>query len=131
MNLGIYPIIVLLFLCQPPLSADQAEPAHYDALKNVLTKFTRRMTVLEVGRTSVPYTFSLTAGLKAICIALLTEGDASAVVQEVNKQQHHTITILAPARMSISNFETLGRCEHFDVVYVHDRVGLPKKTVLN
>ena len=76
--------------------------------------------MLEVGTQSVPYTFALATLFKTICIAMLVEGSAADIVHRVKEGNYTNITVLAPRNAHYDTFFTLARCEHFDVVIVHD-----------
>ncbi len=117
-------VLLLLSLVGAPLRAESIQPVrelhHSSAVTNLLEKFTRRVTILEIGRTEAPYTLSLAGESKAIWVSLLAAGGGQDVVREVRKRALHNVTVLAPTRVDYTLFETLGRCEHFDVVIVHD-----------
>ncbi len=99
---------------------EQYEPPYLAAITDVIKNFKRRITFLEIGRSTADYTFELAPVCKAIFVALLVEGGAQDVVQEIKADKHANITVLAPRNAQYESFFTLGRCEHFDVVIVHD-----------
>lgn len=95
------------------------QPAFAAALGDVLKNFKRRITFLEIGR-EADYTFALSPLYKAIWVALLVEGGPAPTVERIKAYNIKNITVLAPPTISYETFFTLGRCEHFDVVFVHD-----------
>ena len=96
------------------------EQQYFSAISDVVKKFKRRITVLEIGATSTSYSFSLSDLYKPICVALLIEGGVQNMVERVKSEKRTNITVLAPKGAQYDVFFTLGRCEHFDVVLVHD-----------
>ena len=89
-------------------------------IEQLLKKFKRRITVLEVGRSATPYAFLLCYNHNCIWVSLLLEGNGKNVVERIKSERLNTITVLNPRSAQYDVFFNLGRCEHFDVVIVHD-----------
>lgn len=92
----------------------------FDAIGTVLKKFKRRITVLEIGRGKADYTCAIAQLYNTACIALLIDSGSQELIERIHATKASNITVLAPARLSYESLFTLGRCEHFDVVIVHD-----------
>ena len=91
-----------------------------DPVVQVIQTFKRRITVLEIGRTSLPYLARLSGVSKAVFVGILTDADPTDLIRKAVAENIHTVSILHPATLSHNDIETLSRCEHFDVVIVHD-----------
>lgn len=99
------------------LRADQT--AFLQTVGATIRPYKRRITVLEIG-TSVPtYTPIISTNYNTICVVMLLDG-AQEYVRTLNRSMQSTITLLAPTRLNLEALSILGRCEHFDMVIVHD-----------
>ncbi len=96
-----------------------------DPVMQVIQTFKRPITVLEIGRTALPYSTALSGTSRAIFVGILTDADPTDLIRKFVAEKIHTVTILHPTTLSHNDIETLGRCEHFDVVIVHDMPGVP------
>lgn len=88
-----------------------------DPVIQLMQTFKRRITVLEIGRTALPYTLS--GRSNEIFVGIVTDSDPTDLIRKVASENRHTVSILHPASLSHNDIETLGRCEHFDLVIVH------------
>ena len=119
-----YIFFALFFYCAFQLAAPQTPPIadqqYVDALHSVTKNFKRRITVLEISPTSAEYTLSLARTTRAICVALLVAGGETAVIEQVKNSKQRNISVMAPKNPQNDTFNTISRCEHFDVVMVQD-----------
>ncbi len=111
-------IIASLLLATGHLYAIHSDAGHIDAIYQVLNNYKREATILEIGKGASEYTLELPDNHTRI--ALLVQGGAPQLINKIKKRQIHSITVLAPDTLTVKALEILGRCEHFDVVIVHD-----------
>lgn len=78
------------------------------------------MTVLEIGRSTIEYAFSLASLPKIVWIALMLEGNVHEVLEHIKNEHLSNVTVLNPRYAQYDVFFNLSRCEHFDIVIVHD-----------
>lgn len=102
------------------LSAEVHESGYLPEILDVIKNYKRPITVLEISSTSPTYTFTLASLYKTVCIALLLGGGIQDTIRKVKEDHYNNITVLAPRNAQYEAFFTLSRCEHFDVVIVHD-----------
>lgn len=91
----------------------------YQAIKSLIMKYKRPITVLEISVDFPKYSFEIAKKFDAICVILLLQGDAQKVINEIKLHNYKNI-ILLTEQMSLKYFEVLGRCEYFDVTIAHD-----------
>ncbi len=104
-----------------PLYAEVQKSSNYlSAIGDVMKKFKRRVTVLEIGRTQAEYSLTLAKIYKTACVAFLFDGGSQSLVQQIKADEYANVTVLAPRGIHHESLVTLGRCEHFDVVIIHD-----------
>ncbi len=106
-------------------NASQAtlDNAGYAEIKELLNKYHRPITVLEIGVDSVYYAFDIAK-----------EYDCTSVIMYVDKLHDHkqyakvqdfeNVVIVNPQNVTHDMLQTVTRCEHFDVVIVH---GVPEQ----
>lgn len=104
----------------------------YEALCDIIDKYhpERSVTILEIDSNTAEYTFKLVekyAREKISCIALLTEdGYAAARKAQENRLP---IAVVYPHvhRLTLDMFKQFARCEHLDIVVIHNGASLLDK----
>ncbi len=86
----------------------------------MLNKFKRPITVLEIAQRALSYTFEIASNYEATCVGILLDGPVDETVKKLLDEKRTGISLLAPSPLSHGDLEKLARCEHFDVVIVHD-----------
>lgn len=109
---------LLVAVIIPHLLCAQIPPSHAQEITKATGRYHRQYTVLEIGKGDCPYLTELSLS-RAVGAAVLLEGDADTLVRKV-KDSNRPLSVMAPPKLTIRMLETLGRCEHFDVVIVHD-----------
>jgi hypothetical protein len=124
MTLKRFLVIVLyihgISVCSAKPLVTIPESHYYDEVCKILKEYKRPITVLEIGETSSEYTFSIASDFNAICVVLL-EKRADHCAHRVKELGYKNIVVLGPRSFPLEDVETLGRCEHFDVVVVHEK----------
>ena len=116
--------ILVFFICIQALVYSKAtvmgpNSIYYEKIRKVLQKYKRPITVLEIGTTSIRYACAIASEFNALCVAL-PEQDSAAIARAIRARGTQKIVVLNPCSVSLASLETLGRCEHFDIVIVHD-----------
>ncbi|MBA2307400.1 hypothetical protein H0W26_04675 [Candidatus Dependentiae bacterium] len=86
-------------------------------VRDLINRYSREITLLEIGKKECPYFPSLVQ-YNAQCIALCMGGADSTLVTKAS--QRHNGIILGPKTVTHDMIHTLGACEHFDIVIVHN-----------
>jgi hypothetical protein len=109
-----------IMLCAT-VSVTAPNNSYYKEVKAILNNYKRPITVLEIGSTACCYTLPIATDLRdnAKCIALFS-GDTTPLAQIAGDQKLKNVVVLNPRTLQLRHLNTLGRCEHFDVVLVHD-----------
>ena len=111
--------VVLSLLCVSLLFAELV-PSHADEVMKTIHKYRRDYTVLEIGKGSCKYLTELPLSSHVVGAAVLLAGDADAVLEKIGNTRPQSISLMAPPKFTLTMLDTLGRCEHFDIVIVHD-----------
>lgn len=97
------------------------EAKNYAQVLSIVEKYKRPITVLEIGLTSTSYTFSIASQCpQSVCIMLLLGEGEKEIANSIRGHNYNNIVLLNPNKITYQMFETLGRCEHFDIVIVQD-----------
>jgi thiamine kinase-like enzyme len=112
-------ILCIHTLIYPKAVVTAPNSSYYEKIQEIVQKYKRPITVLEIGRTSICYALRIASDFNAFCIALPAQ-ESSAIAHTVRARGTQKVTVLNPGSLSHACLETLGRCEHFDVVIVHD-----------
>ena len=86
---------------------------------SLIKQYSREITILEVGNNECPW-FSLLMQYNAQCIALCRSGASKTLLSSAVQGRVHPGIVLAPKKITTPMLLTLGSCEHFDIVIVHD-----------
>ncbi len=116
---GSLVVLAILTLSQALLFGS-LNPAHADAVMSVLKKYKRPYTLLEIGNDTCSYLQELPFLKRMVGAAIVLQGEVDEFVHTIQRRYPHTVSVMAPRSLTLSMLETLGRCEHFDVVIVHD-----------
>lgn len=92
--------------------------SQHQEINKLLSSFSRPITVLEMGFDTIVYTHKITHNRAATYVLLLLK-NGQKVHEEIMKDRENSI-ILNPSTLTLHELKTLGRCEHFDVVIVHE-----------
>ncbi|MBA3953997.1 hypothetical protein H0X48_01610 [Candidatus Dependentiae bacterium] len=104
----------------------QPNPLYVNCIKQLVDKYTRPFTVLELGFTSTEYAFDIASTVTNVsCISIIFKDARSSLVAASAKRLNN-IVVLNPAVASIEDLTTLGRCEHFDIVIIKELSTLVK-----
>lgn len=96
------------------------DPAHVDAVTAVISNYQRPFTLLEIGEQSSIYLAELPYQKRLIGELVSIGGDADALIRQVQPIYKTSVSIMVPPQLSLDMLDILSRCEHFDVVIVHD-----------
>lgn len=110
--------VALMSVCSESLS--QHLSGRVEALMTTLTRYRRPYTLLEIGVDDCIYIPLLTYQTGMIGASLIVGNDKDRVLESVCSRYPSSVSVMMPSRLTIHMLETLGRCEHFDVVIVHD-----------
>lgn len=92
-----------------------------DAISSLIKKYKRPLTILEISENSADYALSACQQYDAICVVLLLhDKNTQSIIETITNNNLKKVVLLQPRNMTYDDFETLGRCEHFDIVIVHD-----------
>lgn len=100
-----------------------ADPSFYKEVVTFAQKFQRQISILEIVEDEVKYSFSLSRNCPnaAICIILLN-GNGNLITKAIEGNGYRNITLCEPNLELGEILSTLPRCEHFDIVIIHDAV---------
>ena len=121
--------IVLLFTVHALISTDHTKQAYedrYQAIKPLLKKYKRPMTILEIGGNQHGLTFTIAQHYNAVC-CLAEPTNYDAIQQQCVEKNYENVVVLAK-ELSLKNLERLSECEHFDVVYIWNLLDLYPET---
>jgi len=93
---------------------------HMQAITAILSKYQREYTLLELGKESCLYIPSLPFQPQMIGLALIAQANADKEIRTLCPPYHSSVSIMTPPNLTIHMIDLLSRCEHFDVVIVHD-----------
>lgn len=119
-KLAHYFFFIILHTGYLTLQAGSFQAQLDEEIIRLTQEYKRKFMVLEIGAQQTPYIFELAKNRNAVCVALLVEGGQQNSVHSVVSNGYHNIMILAPHKIAHKELETLGKCEHFDIVIVHD-----------
>ncbi len=92
---------------------------HYkNDVDDLLKKYTRPITTLEISSVPNCYSSYIASNYANASCAIIFLGDN--VNKFVSSNQYNNTIILNPIKFYHDNLITLGRCEHFDVIFAHD-----------
>lgn len=104
-------ILFFVSICSLLFSISQD---NYNSVAGFLHNYTRPFTFLEISNDAQPYVYHLAHLFPRSVMVLI----------QTNKIKHHAnvphnVVVIQPKKMPLSALETLTRCEHFDVVFIH------------
>lgn len=91
-----------------------------NALESLIKEYKRPITILEIGLRETPVIFQYAVNQNIVCIGMLIEGGEGEAMSALVRKGYRNMMILAPHNIAQKDLETLGQCEHFDIVIVHD-----------
>lgn len=101
-----------------------AKNNNYFFIDELLKKFKRPVTLLEIGKNSIKYTPKLALKNNIVCAVILIGNNVEQSIREIEINNFKNVIILNPVNIVWEDIEILGRCEHFDVVIIHDALSL-------
>lgn len=90
------------------------------SVATAIKKYKRYITVLEIAGTIPTYTPFISTTYNTVNVVMLVKGGAQEYAHKIKQAKYSNITVLAPYEITLESLTALGRCEHFDVVIVHD-----------
>ena len=116
-------IIIIIFLCfnyVPLILVKQhysdIQKYRYNAIKPLLNKYKRPITILEIGANKHYLTFNIAKEYDTKCI--IAELNYPKFTLNLCDSYNYDNVILLSKKLSLQSLERLGECEHFDVVLV-------------
>ncbi len=113
----IFSVIVI-----PHIASSRSDKQHYsyryNAIKPLLNKYKRPITMLEFGTNAEHLSFNISKDYDAIC-AILDPYNAQQLLN-VCKVNNHKNIILLSKHVSLDDLKRFGECEHFDVILAWD-----------
>jgi len=99
---------------------------YYNAIKPILDRYKRPITVLDLGAGQGYFTFRIAKDYDSTCIMVEDNGDSFRRADQLLELCHlnsnlHNIVLLNK-RLSLQELQKLADCEHFDVVLAFDYV---------
>jgi hypothetical protein len=104
-----------------PIHADAIFDYRYAALKPLLKKYTRPFTMLELWAGNAEISLQAAQKFNAVCV-IAEESNGGEIYKRLQADHAENI-ILLKRNLSINELESLGECEHIDVVIVPDISG--------
>lgn len=94
---------------------------NFQDIENLLQKFKRPITILEVTDNSIEYTLKCASKFnKSVCIVLFLGKDYKRAIHEIKRSHLHNIVLLNPTSINYKDIDILSKCEHFDISIIHN-----------
>lgn len=101
-------------------------------IRDFLDQYQRPVTVLEIGVKRVYYAPAIAQRYDCTCVALVTDEPWAYMLSTIAYESGlENLAIANPPEITDAMLERLGRCEHFDLVIVHDFEFLGSKSGSN
>lgn len=94
-------------------------PSSLADIQEVISRYRREITVLELGKHTYSYLPYLLSS-QGVGAAIVVDGDQEKLYVQIQTSGHGRTALMTPTTLTVEMIEQLGRCEHFDVVIVHD-----------
>lgn len=88
-------------------------------LSALVNRYKRPLTILEICPNKIHHSLSLAAYPHVTCVALMLS-EPHAIYYQYNRTLPANFILLNPSSLIPEDITQLGRCEHFDIVIVHD-----------
>ncbi len=110
---------------QEHLYTQQAYEHRYNVIKPLLNRYTRPITILELGaHNNNALSFSIAQEYDAACV--IAESDYVHDVLNICNARNDKNIILLSKKLSLDDLQRLSECEHFDVILAFDIIRLFK-----
>lgn len=106
-----------IFYCTQSFFIVTAATTAEEAIHDLMGRYHRAVTVLEVGRSSEAYLFTLAKRYPGSYI--LMDRKLSQSAEQLEELFYKNIVFLHPPKIDTGLIAELGKCEHFDVAIIH------------
>lgn len=94
---------------------------YYSKIEELANNYNRPITVLEISSDKPKYIYQIASKYDAKCnIILLNNKNEKKILDKIKSNKFHNIALMCPKTFDHETFETLSRCESFDLVIIDD-----------
>lgn len=95
--------------------------SNFEHIQSLVNKYNVDVTILEIASsTDEIYSFNLAKKNGCVCIILLMNYGAQAIIERIKRENLYNIIVLEPRDLNNQMINALSKCEHIDVSIIHD-----------
>ena len=126
-----YYKLMLVVLMQPMVARGYTGYDGYGAIHSLLSRYSRSITILEITqKNSMCYSLDIARHYPQATCVVVAHGRTDSVADILEQHAITNLVLLDPPALDTYSIDMLGKCEHFDVVIVHDVEALDQKNVI-